>query len=109
MPYHVSLTDSLDDGQRYRVTIVDELDGATARSLGDWLAVASLNPAAAFELDLSRATEIDYHALERMLTRNDALRDERRIELVNGREASGASIYAAYAPMLVPLVAAIAA
>lgn len=109
MPYHVSLTDSLDHGQRYRLTIVDELDGATARSLGEWLAVASLNPAAAFELDLSKATEIDYRALERMLMRNDLLRGERRLELVNKRSAGAVPLYAAYAPALAPLITALAA
>jgi hypothetical protein len=109
VPYHVSLNDSLSNGQRYRVTIVDELDAATARSLGDWLLVASLNPSAAFELDLSRATEINYRALERMLARNEVLRVERRLELLNGRATSPASIYASYAPALAPLITAVAA
>ena len=109
MPYHVSLTDSLDHGQRYRLTIVDELDAATARSLDEWLAVASLNRAAAFELDISNATEINYRALERMLARNHVLRGERRLELVNGRSAAAIPLYAAYAPALAPLLTALAA
>jgi anti-anti-sigma regulatory factor len=81
MPYHVSLM-TTSTQQRYQVRVVDDLDGATARQLGDWLDAARMNPSASFEIDLSEARHVDPRALQRLLSRHDALRSERRLDVV---------------------------
>jgi anti-anti-sigma regulatory factor len=81
MPYHVSLTNSREGEQRYLVTIVDALDAATARHLGDWIEAALLNPEAGFAVDISQATEIDPAALRRLLARHTRLSEAHRLEV----------------------------
>lgn len=78
MPYHISQSDSLSEGQRYDVSIVDELDASTARHLDDWLEAAEQNPAASFVLDVSRATDVNDRALNRLVARH-----RKRIEIVS--------------------------
>lgn len=107
MPYHISQSDSWRGGQRYQVSIVDEFDAATARHLSDWLSVACLNREAGFVIDLSRATDIDHRALERLLARQAQLGDSRRLELVGGEERARLRRLAtlpAYAPLAAPLL-----
>jgi hypothetical protein len=81
MPYHVSVT-TIASEQRYRVLVVDDLDGITARHLGDWLDAARLNPGARFEIDLSEARWVDDRALTRLVSRHRGLLSDRRLELV---------------------------
>jgi hypothetical protein len=64
------------------VVVVDDLDGATARHLGDWLDAARLNPGARFELDLSEARWVDHRALRRLVSRHRSLVSDRRLDLV---------------------------
>lgn len=80
MPYHVSVT-NLAAQQRYEVVVVDELDGITARHLGDWLDAARLNPGARFHIDFSEARWVDPGALQRLLRRHDSLRSQGRLDL----------------------------
>jgi hypothetical protein len=107
MPYHISQSDSWQDGQRYEIAIVDELDAATARSLGDWLAVARLNPEATFALDLSRASGVDGRALARLLTRHEELTAERRLELAGGERTRRLPTRALALPAYVPVLDAL--
>jgi anti-anti-sigma regulatory factor len=81
MPYHVSVT-TVAMQQHYQVVVVDELDGTTARHLGDWIDAARMNPGARFEIDLSEARWVDTKALRRLLRRHGSLRSEHRLELV---------------------------
>ena|SRR5213080_571571 len=87
MPYHVSLSTTAGE-QRYRVVVVDELDGTTARHLGDWLEAAKLNPGARFEIDLSEARWVDQRALGRLIRRHAEARLEGRLEVVGQRRAA---------------------
>jgi hypothetical protein len=81
MPYHVSVT-TIASQQRYRVLVVDELDGTTARHLGDWLDAARLNPGARFEIDLSEARWVDDRALRNLITRHRTLVSDERLDLI---------------------------
>jgi len=98
MPYHVSLS-TIADEQRYRVVVVDDLDGSTARHLGDWLDAAKRNPGARFEIDLSEARWVDQRALGRLIRRHAGARLEGRLEVVGRRRA--ASSHLAVTPMAV--------
>jgi hypothetical protein len=89
MAYHVSVT-TLGSQQRYRVVVADELDGTTARNLGDWIEAARANPGARFEVDLSEARWVNPRALRNLVERHESLRSERRLELV-GEPVAGAS------------------
>ena len=80
MPYHVSVT-TVASEQRYRVLVVDELDGTTARHLADWLDAARLNPGARFEIDLTEARWVDDRALRNLISRHRALLSDQRLEL----------------------------
>src|SRR5437762_576247 len=109
MPYHVSLSD-LATEQNYRVVIVDELDRATSRHLGDWLEAARLNPRARFELDLSEARWVDRGALRRLLERHRSLAAERRLSVVGEVATVPSRLAALPLPALValePLVAGV--
>jgi anti-anti-sigma regulatory factor len=89
MAYHVSVT-TLGSEQRYRVVVPDELDGSTARHLGEWIEAARENPGARFELDLSEARWVNPRALRQLVTRHSELRAEHRLEVVGDR-VTGAS------------------
>ena len=80
MAYHVEIT-TLGAAQRYRVVVADELDGTTARNLGDWIEAARENPGARFELDLSEARWVNPRALRHLMHRHEALRAEHRLDV----------------------------
>ena len=86
MAYHVSVT-TVATQQRYKVVVVDELDGTTARHLGDWLDAAKLNPGARFAIDLSEARGVDPRALRRLMRRHGALRSDGRLDLLGDPRA----------------------
>jgi hypothetical protein len=89
MAYHVSVT-TVGAEQRYRVVVADELDGTTARHLGDWIEAARMNPGARFEVDLTEARWVNPRALRQLVSRHRALRIDRRLELL-GEPAAGES------------------
>jgi hypothetical protein len=110
MPYHVSVT-TIAREQHYRVVVVDELDRATARHLGDWLDAARLNPGASFEVDLSEARWVDERAVERLVNRHRSLMSDRRLELVGDATPAGsrlAAVSASAAVLVEPLLAVLA-
>lgn len=77
------------------MVVVDELDGATARHLGDWLDAAQLNPGARFEIDLTEARWVDERAVQRLVSRHRSLMSDRRLELI-GETSPAASRLAAF-------------
>src|SRR4051794_38599800 len=97
MAYHVSVN-TIAAQQRYEVVVVDELDGATARHLGDWLDAARMNPSARFRIDLSEARWVEPGALGRLLRRHGALRSEGRLDVSGEHRPAATSRLAALAP-----------
>jgi hypothetical protein len=97
MAYHVSVT-TIAAQQRYEVVVVDELDGATARHLGDWLDAAQMNPDARFRIDLSEARWVEPGALKRLLRRHDALKAAGRLDIFGEHRPAATSRLAALAP-----------
>ena len=91
MPYHIDIDTDWDRGrEQYTITVLDELDRATARHLGDWLADAMQNPNAAFVLDLSRASAVSGAALVTMASRHHRLLVQRRLEIVRPQRTPAA-------------------
>src|SRR3954452_8346930 len=75
-------------GSRYRIAVNGDVAPGVIRHLSDWLANAMQNPAASFEMDLTKAGPISPRVrleLAALLRRHRSLVDERRLFVVAPR------------------------
>jgi hypothetical protein len=87
--YEVTLEPDPDrGGSRYRIAVSGDVAPGVVRQLSDWLANAMQNPAASFEIDLTKAgltTPRLHLELATLLRRHRSLVDERRLFVVSPR------------------------
>jgi hypothetical protein len=87
--------DSDRGGSRYRIAVSSGVAPGVVRQLSDWLADAMQNPAASFEMDLTKAGSISPRVrleLAALMRRHRGLMEERRLSVVaprRGRRHAG--------------------
>jgi hypothetical protein len=87
--YEVTLEPDPDrGGSRYRIAVGGDVAPGVVRQLSDWLANAMQNPAASFEIDLTKAGLTSPRArleLTALVRRHRSLMDERRLFVAQPR------------------------
>jgi hypothetical protein len=91
MPYELSLEPDRDrGGSRYRIDMSGDVTPTVVRQLSDWLANATQNPAASFEINLTTGVRTTPRArleLASLMRRHRRLVKERRLFVLTPKRA----------------------